>query len=74
MGDITDLIEQQMKTADRHFNVLLKLAVSNRSAIRDIISALDNVSGADKKVLSDALADLEKADEEVIDMAKSIAT
>ncbi|MDP9787498.1 hypothetical protein [Agrobacterium tumefaciens] len=74
MSDITDLIEQQMKTADRQFEVLLKLVGSNRSAIRDIISALDRVDGADKKVLGDALIDLQEADEEILKLVKSTAT
>ncbi len=74
MSDITDLIEQQMKTADRQFEVLLKLAGSNRSAIRDIISALDTVDGANKKVLGDALIDLQEADEEILRLAKPTST
>ncbi len=73
MDGIYEIIEKQMKTSDRQFDILLKLAGSNRAAIREIITALDRVSGADKKVLRDALTDLEKVDEEILRIADSSA-
>lgn len=71
MSDITDIIEQQMKTADRQFEVLLKFAADNRSAIRNLVDALGRVSGVDKKALEETLADLEASDEEIVRLARS---
>lgn len=67
MDQILGLIKTQSENTSQNIGTLLTMASSNRAAIRSLVHLLANSPEVDKSGLSQILADLDEADEKILE-------